>query len=281
MPLNTFAVIPANKLNYYIFNFYILKLYLSSIKCGSIPMEIGVIVDATANLAGKIYNQYKKVVNYNWELKFETLKVLEEIGIYEIVDPLIENDISAYAIYMPSIENFDEKDLELIEKTAMIADELKSEMLVLPAETGKIDTIFLDKVFELVSNYKLKLCFDTKHEIANVMEIFNILSNYIGGVFYISTTLSILSKHETMLSVVEDMHGLLKIIHVGEKDVNLLKKDKSLFTHYYNFIEYLIKKNYVGYLALPFSTDDHFIILISNLKYFLKIFKEREFEHVR
>ncbi len=221
-------------------------------------MRLGMRIDFSDDVREMLERKrYNQLYNYYWGIRFSKLSLLKDIGVDEIVDPVVDRKISVYALYLPFIKSFDESKLDVVEKIAIIADELGIRLIVYPATFSHLKKLkeksILEKLFKLISSYYLKLCFNVKCSRQKISNFLNLVSDFTGGVFYFSLESLASSSKERMLEKVNSVFGLLKIIHIDKKELSILMEKSEYLLKYYDLINHLVWRGFEGFIAVDYN----------------------------
>jgi len=223
-------------------------------------MWLGIRIDFSDYIREMLKRKcYSQLYDYYWGIRFSKLSLLRDIGVDEIIDPIVDRRISVYALYLPFIKIFDESKLDLIEKTAIIADELKTKLIVYPVTFRHLKKLkeeaLLEKLFKLISSYYLKLCFNVKCNKQRINKLLNLVSDFTGGVFYFSLESLASSSKERMLEKVDSVFGLLKIIHIDGRELSFLMEKPEHLLKYYDLINHLVWRGFEGFIAIDYYNE--------------------------
>lgn len=202
---------------------------------------------------------YNQIYNYYWGIRFNKFSLLKDIGVDEIVDPIIDRKIAVYALYLPAIRRLNESTLDLIEKTAIIADELATKLIVYPVTWTQLrklkEETFLEKFYKLISSYYLKLCFNIRCERQELGKFLNLITDFTGGVFCFSLESLINNSKKKILEKVDSIFGLLKIIHINKRELSSLMKEPENLLKYYDLINHLAWRGFEGFITVDYYED--------------------------
>ncbi len=242
-------------------------------------MHLGVRVKLSDNIERDIESRYSKISSYYWGICFNSLTVLREIGVDEIVDPLLDRKILVYAVYLPSFKRLNSAILDVLEKAAIIADELAAKLLVYPVTPTRLELMkkerFLERVFKLISSYYLKLCFNIRHSRQGIRKAFNTISDFTGGVFYFSLESLPENTTKNILEAVDSIFGLLKIIHINEKELVILMNNPDRLLKYYELINHLVQRGFEGFITIDYGEGEYFYRFTDIIEQHIRLAYER------
>ena len=176
-------------------------------------------------------------------------EVLEELGVDEVTDPLIE-----YKVRIPIISVAFSKKVDLAEKAVIIAEELDSEYVTValtPEGLNYFASIAKD-LFRIFSCYKVGLCIETEKSYLNKLK--EIILESIGGVFWLAISPSYTTKTGELIRLIEEnlrMVRIIRAINYTNESVCPLFKGKSI--NYYKVLKKLLEVGYQGYFVLDYE----------------------------
>lgn len=191
-------------------------------------MNIGIRVP-WRNLGKHLYTYRLLFDDAPVEVSFKDINEFENEYIVDITSALEDVFSNILSLRIPiDVSHDSERNFELLEKAAYIASETLAENVVVSTRRGDLKETWLEKIHELMSSYKLRLCFDLS-QIPECCEkdLFETLKEMPRGVFKIcynigKKALEGLSEEE-ILQDMASILGLLQIIYLSNVDENGLQ----------------------------------------------------------
>lgn len=178
------------------------------------------------------------------ELDFEKAEIVENSSISDILDPFFESSVRIAAIKTPMLveENF-------LEKLAVIGSEIEGNQIVFTVHEPLEEEV-LAMLFDIYSVYKSKVLFDAPPRYLD--EIYNSLSQFIGGVFALSLTQEHYSDTDEFIQFTGKYLGVVRNIRILNVDDNNLPRPILKPGRFNNpkLLKYLAEKGYDGFLTL-------------------------------
>jgi len=179
--------------------------------------------------------------------------LMEELGLDEIADPLLELDGRVAAIKVVLDDDIE----EIAEKAAVLASELDVKYVITVVDQMNHRKVLncLDELFEIYASYRLCLCLEpSSHLLPGVYE--DILS-LIGGVISVSYSVEPGQSADDILRALINHFRLLKFIKIinfnsVNKPLRVFSEEGSI--NYFKLIRELAKRGYSEYLVLDYDT---------------------------
>ena len=182
-------------------------------------------------------------------------KYLEDISISEIID-LCEftSDVNIIGLRLSSNILYD---LDLVEKSLYILDELKAKFLVVPFFTNsKYQVKDMDKIFELTANYNKTICIETLSPqfFLSMKYITEMIDRYTKSVFGIAYNMYYNRMNKNMFNEIGENIEYIKILYFmnfyKENKLNIL--DNMGEINIFRLIRYLHRYKFRYFLILDY-----------------------------
>lgn len=178
------------------------------------------------------------------ELDFEKTEIIENASVSDIIDPFFESSVRIAAIKTPILEEED-----FLEKLAVIGSEIEGKHVIFTIKSPLEEEVFLT-LFDIYSIYKTKVLFDTFPQ--HLDEIYNNVSQFIGGVFGLSFTQEHYTDTEELIKFIRKYLGIVRNIRIINIDNENQPKPLLKPGRYNNpkLLKYLAENGYDGFLTL-------------------------------
>ena len=184
-----------------------------------------------------------------WVQLASSWRLLEEVGVGEITDTLIDYEVNLASVKLEYSMPFDSA---YFEKVAVIADESKGRTIIVSGSPDfyKAD---MEKIYEIASIYKVKVLFEPSTP-ADYNGIYSLLAPFMGGILGLSIVQEHYPSTDSLTSQIRRYLQITKNLEISNyKDV---EPAPLLIPFKYNnpkLLRFLVRNRFEGFLTVNYE----------------------------
>ncbi|MEZ0345354.1 MAG: hypothetical protein ABWK01_02225 [Infirmifilum sp.] len=196
----------------------------------------------------------KQLMNVPVELVLN-IDELREMSVFEIAEPILEEGIEVTAVKLDTpLSQSSEED---VEKAIVLADELNSDLIVLPVEGERLQiregSPRLDSLFKSASVYAKKVVFEP-HPRA-LPGLADLISEFLGGVFKLAVSPEPELNTEELIELAHEHLGQLVLVRLVcfTREGKVARISGTTSPNVFAIIKELLERGYEGFFVLDYE----------------------------